>query len=156
MDDDFREIEPKRSYLKHEVPSWVESGGEHPAFFITICCRKRHVNQLALDEVWATMVEAVERRENDGTWFCPLLVAMPDHLHAVMRFEGISGMPTAIRGWKRWMASTRSIAWQRGFFDHRLRDRNAVIEKRNYILQNPVRAGLVKGIEDWKYVRDER
>ena len=77
---------------------------------------------------------------------------MPDHIHAIMRFEGEQRMPNVIRAWKRWTAQQEGIIWQRGFFDHRLRTEDSSTEKRDYILQNPVRAGLIADISDWKYV----
>jgi len=44
------------------------------------------------------------------------------------------------------------INWQRDFFDHRLRGDEGWREKSDYILQNPVRAGLIEKYEDWPYV----
>jgi hypothetical protein len=41
---------------------------------------------------------------------------------------------------------------QEGFFDHRIRSNESAEEKRQYILMNPVRAGLVARPEDWPYV----
>ena len=45
-----------------------------------------------------------------------------------------------------------AIVWQENFFDHRLRTDETLGGKADYILQNPVRAGLAKNIEDWPYV----
>ena len=145
---------PQRKYLKHAIPSSVFIGNEHPAFFITICCQRRGKNQLALDEVWSEMLEAIRNRQDRGVWICTLFVAMPDHVHAVMRFHGETRMDVAIRGWKRWITTQCGICWQRGFFDHRLRSPESAEQKREYILNNPVRAGLVDKPSDWKYVWD--
>ena len=41
--------------------------------------------------------------------------------------------------------------WQRGFFDHLLRSEESYEEKRDYVLNNPVRAGLVEKSKDWNY-----
>jgi putative transposase len=41
--------------------------------------------------------------------------------------------------------------WQPGFFDHILRSANSYSEKWDYVRNNPVRAGLVKCADDWKY-----
>ena len=38
------------------------------------------------------------------------------------------------------------------FFEHRLRKEESFREKADYILANPVRAGLVERAEDWPYV----
>jgi len=44
-----------------------------------------------------------------------------------------------------------SPIWQRGFFDHLLRNDESYGEKWNYVCQNPVRAGLVMNAADWPY-----
>lgn len=44
-----------------------------------------------------------------------------------------------------------TVIWQRGFFDHLLRNSESYSQKWNYVEQNPVRAGLVEKAEDWPY-----
>ncbi|PYK99253.1 MAG: hypothetical protein DME32_13050 [Verrucomicrobia bacterium] len=39
--------------------------------------------------------------------------------------------------------------WQPGFFDHVLRSDESYAEKWQYVLENPVRAGLVREMEEW-------
>ena len=41
--------------------------------------------------------------------------------------------------------------WQVGWFDHILRDHESLERHAAYTLANPVRAGLVRGWEDWPY-----
>jgi len=41
--------------------------------------------------------------------------------------------------------------WQRGFFDHLLRSEESYGQKWNYVRENPVRAGLVARVEDWRF-----
>jgi putative transposase len=78
---------------------------------------------------------------------------MPDHVHALISFPP-SGktMKQVIETWKEWTTKQLSIDWQRDFFEHRLRDEASWREKADYILQNPVRRGLVDRAEDWPYV----
>jgi putative transposase len=57
-----------------------------------------------------------------------------------------------LRDWKSWLAKTHKIEWQENFFDHRLRDDEQFNLKADYILHNPVRAGLVTKVEDWPYL----
>lgn len=45
----------------------------------------------------------------------------------------------------------RPTFWQRGFFDHLLRNSESYTEKWEYVRQNPVRAGLVRHPDDWPY-----
>jgi len=44
-----------------------------------------------------------------------------------------------------------SPIWQRGFFDHVLRNDESYGHKWNYVRENPVRAGLVTKADDWPY-----
>ena len=44
-----------------------------------------------------------------------------------------------------------SPIWQRGFFDHVLRNDESYEDKWNYVRENPVRAGLVTKADDWPY-----
>ena len=60
-------------------------------------------------------------------------------------------MEKAVKDWKRWVARSMGVVWQPGFFDHRLRGEESVREKADYILANPVRAGLVKNWQDWPH-----
>ena len=49
------------------------------------------------------------------------------------------------------MARTTSIKWQRNYFDHRVRKDESLVEKADYILNNPVRARLVTCAEEWPF-----
>ncbi|MGD9420009.1 MAG: transposase [Verrucomicrobiota bacterium JB025] len=130
---------------------WIDPTQE--AFFITINCVPRGTNQLAYNPIWKAILETIEFREQRGEWKWRLLLAMPDHLHGIVTFPNSFHMKTSVAAWKRWLAKTQPIHWQRDFFDHRLRDLDSAIEKANYIRLNPVRAGLVAQPEDWPYVR---
>ena len=45
----------------------------------------------------------------------------------------------------------RHALWQPGFFDHLLRGDESYAEKWEYVRGNPVRHGLVRCAEHWKY-----
>ncbi|MEI6108082.1 MAG: IS200/IS605 family transposase [Opitutae bacterium] len=77
---------------------------------------------------------------------------MPDHLHALLAVPNGESLPDVVRLWKGYQSKRLSINWQAGFFDHRLRSDESEEEKTNYILLNPVRAGLAAKAEDWSYV----
>jgi hypothetical protein len=53
---------------------------------------------------------------------------------------------------RRFTSNHAKINWQRDFFDHRLRGDEGWHQKSDYILQNPVRAGLIAKYEEWPYV----
>ena len=82
-------------------------------------------------------------------------VIMPDHIHLFVR--GPIGFN--LRQWGRMLkralgtsAPTQAGSfWQRGFFDHLLRNGESYAQKWEYVRMNPVRAGLVAAPEDWPY-----
>ena len=43
--------------------------------------------------------------------------------------------------------------WHHENFDHVIRSDEEYYRIKNYVLNNPVKAGLVKKYEDWKYYR---
>jgi len=77
---------------------------------------------------------------------------MPDHLHAIIAFPSVPGLKTTVTNWKKFVARKHGVAWQRDFFDHRLRNDQELQEKTSYILMNPVRKGLCERAEDWAWV----
>ena len=139
---------PKRKALPHDVPLWIQPDRE--TYFITINCQQRGVNQLALPEIAAPLFETVEFRQRNFTWWCQL---MPDHLHTLMSFPD-SGKSIQLRvsQWKEWTAKQFGLVWQRDFFEHRLRGDEGFVQKGTYILENPVRKGLVAEVRDWPFV----
>ena len=78
---------------------------------------------------------------------------MPDHCHLLVegRSEGSDVWRCAV-DFKRksgyWLVNNHSQAeWQKGFYDHILRQDEDLIRQVRYILGNPLRKGLV---EDWQ------
>jgi putative transposase len=135
----------------HTIPLWVDPA--QSVYFITICCAPRHVNQLCHKQLASFLFETVEYRCQQKTWFAHVFLLMPDHVHTLLSFPlSKTPMRKIISQWKAWATKQFGIHWQRDFFEHRLRDDENRIEKANYILANPVRAGLVKKPEDWEYV----
>ena len=53
--------------------------------------------------------------------------------------------------WKRYLARTHNIHFQRDFFDTRIRDSAHFAEKWNYICRNPVAKGLVATPCEWPH-----
>jgi putative transposase len=79
---------------------------------------------------------------------------MPDHLHMLIGVPGNAQLSSLIRDFKRITTRIANIAWQRNFFDHRLRRDESLDEKVAYIRENPVRAGLIAESEEWAYAMD--
>jgi putative transposase len=85
-------------------------------------------------------------------------VIMPDHLHLLMTLPGdvtIEQAMQLIKGGfsyrlKRDLGYQGEV-WQRGFSEVRIIDGQSFLQHRAYIVQNPVKAGLVERAEEWPY-----
>ncbi|MGE0684443.1 MAG: transposase [Candidatus Binatia bacterium] len=140
---------PQRKRLVHTPPPWAPEGS---TFFITINCTPRGRNQLVIPAIASLIEESLRIRIEKGYWWPRLTLLMSDHIHTLMVFSPDQEMVKVIKDWKRYLARHAGIHWQRDFFDHRIRNEASLQEKWSYILQNPVRAGLVTAAEHWPYV----
>jgi REP element-mobilizing transposase RayT len=142
---------PDRNSLPHDVPLWVDPHRE--IYFITINCRERGRNQLALPEISARLFETIRHRQEMYLWWPHIFLLMPDHVHGLVSFPP-SGKPlqAVVSQWKEWSAKEIGIGWQRDFFEHRLRHDESRRQKADYILENPVRKQLVAPQEAWPFV----
>lgn len=121
-----------------------------PLYFLTACTANRQP-LLANDRTQKSLTEFAERAVNRGVCV-GRYVLMPDHLHLFAAFGSSSvSVSEWMKALKRSLASQLGIAWQRGFFDHVLRSRESYAEKWRYVLENPVRAGLVNEAREWPY-----
>jgi REP element-mobilizing transposase RayT len=82
-------------------------------------------------------------------------VVMPDHLHWLLELRD-APLPGLIQALKS--RSARSVnatagrsgpVWQAGYFDRRIRSESDLLGQARYILENPVRRGLVERVEDY-------
>lgn len=84
-------------------------------------------------------------------------VILPDHLHLFVALPDTIKLGDWVGTLKRVLVrclkglGSRDPIWQRGFFDHVLRNRESYSEKWNYVRENLVRAGLVSQANDWPY-----
>ena len=140
-----------RKNLPHGIPSWVHQGARH---FITFNVANREENPLVAPGIAHALLRGIEDYEAQHRWFVWLAVVMPDHLHLIVTFNLEYGLANTVRAWKRYHAHTLGIDWQRDFFEHRLRDDDAFLEKCAYIRMNPVRKGLCATPEEWPYIHE--
>jgi putative transposase len=83
---------------------------------------------------------------------------MPDHLHVLA--EGVvdtSDFTEFVRLFKQqaafeWKRAAGGRLWQRGYYDHVLREEQDTTAVARYLLENPVRAGLVDSPEEYPFL----
>ncbi len=124
-----------------------------PVYFVTLCTHKRRT-VLANAAVHCAVLEYGQRGLERG-FALSRYVIMPDHIHLFVTGTHDFDLGIWLRGLKRVVAAAvtggRSGIWQRGFFDHLIRNSESYSEKWDYVHQNPVRAGLVPCADEWPY-----
>jgi len=124
-------------------------------FSITICTWGRR--PIFQNEAWARIIlDSLEtgplREQSQKYAFC----LMADHLHLLLAPKK-GNLIDLINGWKSFTANLlrknglSSPCWQRGFYDHALRKEEEVREAAEYIIFNPVRAGVAKDWTDYPF-----
>jgi putative transposase len=130
-------------------------------YFVTICaCRRKPWFADADQANWLTaqISPFFEPRHFAVIAYC----VMPDHLHLVL--EGTSpdaDLRETVRLWKlrtafAWRVRTESQLWQQGFHDRVLREDDDTGGVVRYVLENPVRAGLVGVVSDYPWLGSSR
>ena len=122
--------------------------------FLTVCTKAR--KPILTDNQTHTLL--LEAWRAAAAWLVGRYVIMPDHLHLFCAPTEHDSLPVAnwITFWKsyaarRWPRANDSPVWQRHFWDRQLGRSESYDEKWNYVMENPVRAGLVARSEDWSF-----
>ncbi|MFA5909773.1 MAG: transposase [Vicinamibacterales bacterium] len=131
------------------------------AYFITSCtldrCKAFTTNDFC-DECQLELLATSQRFGFSATAYC----FMPDHVHyLVSGTRADASLPDFVSMWKQrtgfaWHKRTGKRLWQKGYYEHMLRSDEAHLPIARYILENPVRAGLVRDIRDYPWLGSDR
>ncbi len=122
-------------------------------YYVTFCTRNREVPPSARDVVLASCLH-----DHEQLCWLDTAVVMPDHVHLIVMPSEDASLPQILRRIKsasayrinRILPRAGSL-WQRESFDRIVRGGENLDVKREYILDNPVRAGLVDRVEDYPW-----
>lgn len=85
-------------------------------------------------------------------------VVMPNHVHVLIEMQAGHAVADAVQSWKSFTAKAinrvlgrHGVLWQREYFDRYIRDERHLQAVMEYINNNPVKAGLVKTTDDWRF-----
>ena len=125
-------------------------------YFLTFCTDHRRRLFVTADAV-STVRTQIERAAAEESIALLAYCYMPDHVHFLA--EGKADDSDCLRFIARakqfsgfhYKARFNQRLWQRYGYEHTLRSDEAAISVARYILENPVRAGLVARIEDYSY-----
>ena len=86
----------------------------------------------------------------------PVYCFMPEHLHLIIKgMKESSDVRRVVSRFKQrtgyWFSKNSQAAWQRDFHDHIVRDDESLANHVWYIVNNPVRRGLVERWENYAY-----
>jgi len=128
------------------------------AVYITANIYKRLpllTNEHRINMIYESMAEVYPRYNFKINGF----VIMPDHLHLILvsQSNDLSDIMHDIKGniasemFKKEHFQSKDPILQRSFYDHVIRNEKDLIEKLNYIHSNPLRAGLVRDLSEYKH-----
>lgn len=136
---------------------------ERPIYFITSCVAGR-AKQLASPAAHAILRDELTGAPARHGWLVGRYVAMPDHCHFFCapggegKQKSLADFVGAIKRWtaRRFAAELGFTTpfWQQEFFDHLVRSSENYEAKWRYVVDNPVRAGLVANAEDWPFAAE--
>jgi len=88
-------------------------------------------------------------------YYLPAWCVMPNHVHAVLHPHKENSLSEILHSWKSFTAKEANKAlcrngefWQEEYYDHVIRDQDDFCHAVEYVLGNPVKAGL----KSWKWV----
>ena len=127
-------------------------------YFLTLCTRDR-VPYFRSHRIARWILESLQQVAAQQSYTLRAYCLMPDHLHVLVQGNSRSAnLLCFVKTFKHkttfhFRFKTGKTLWQMSFFDHILRTAEDLSETVEYILLNPVRAGLVQRPHDYPYSR---
>ena len=128
----------------------------------------RRLRWFAQPEIAAYYADALREACETEQFTLAAYCFMPDHVHVLVLSETETALIGLVHRFKQgtgWWLKRQSAAgglkasptdangalWQRSYYDHVLRRDEDIASVVRYILENPVRAGLVSSAEEYPY-----
>lgn len=131
-----------------------ESSASPVIVFVTVCTHQKK-RILAQHDIHGLLKMTWERASH---WIVGRYVIMPDHIHLFCSpaAKKSSDLAAWISFWKsqaarQWPRPDEHPIWQRSCWDTQLRRGESYQRKWEYVVQNPVRAGLCSRAEEWAF-----
>ena len=126
------------------------------ANFLKLCTHQRRPT-FASAEVAMSVLTQFRESARSFAFEVPAYCFMPDHAHLLcIALSDASELLAFVadakqRSAHRFSKSIGGRLWQKGFYDHVLRDDDRMLAVVRYIVANPVRAGLANGIGEFPF-----
>lgn len=140
------------------MPRLTEVDYSNQVVYITTNTNKR-ISVLTGEPRINLLYESLERAHCKYRFKVNGYVIMPDHVHLILvsKNNDLSEILHDIKGYfahyifKMGLYQSPGPLWQRGFYDHIIRNEEDLVEKLNYIHANPLRAGLTGEIAGYRH-----
>jgi putative transposase len=144
---------PKKPRLKN-----FEYSGPN-IYFVTLRTAKNKevfTTELSVSETHAILKTCTNKHAFGIIAYC----YMPDHLHVLIEGKQESNLKKFMKEFKQRTSYLHKMKegtylWQQSYYDHILRNTESFIRVGRYIVNNPVRAKLVKDFQDYPYIGSE-
>jgi putative transposase len=141
-------VNTKPGYEALRRHRWSAPGAE---YFVTFKA-KRPESRLASDTILASLVQHREKQRAEGRWNVRTWVVMPDHIHVLFSSGANTALSDCMRSFKGPLTPflrKHAIAWQDGYFEHRMRSDEDRLPVFLYVFLNPYREKLLARSEVW-------
>jgi len=131
---------------------YQQTGNLH---FLTFSCYRRHP-LLKSPSHRDLFLQALERMRKLYRFYVCGYVVMPEHVHLLVSEPEQKLLATAIQAVKQSVSrrarkKAGEAFWQVRYHDFNVRTEAKLIEKLDYMHNNPVKRGLVSSAEEWKW-----
>lgn len=126
-------------------------------YLVTSCCEK---HRQVFQEFTAARIVVDEIKRCATERLCDNLtyVVMPDHVHWLLQVSQggeLSNIVGLMKGRSarrvNQLGTIKAKLWQGGFHDHAVRREEDLENLSNYVVHNPLRAGLVSSVDDYPH-----
>jgi len=142
---------------------------ENYSYYITVVTQNRR--PILIDNI-ELLRDSFRRSKKRYDYVINAIVILPDHIHmiitpknpkdyskiiALIKRSFTYGLDMKTKEESKFNLSASSYrrnlsgVWQKRFYEHTIRDEKDYSKILDYIYINPIKHGLVKNIEDWKY-----
>lgn len=138
----------------HRLPKESYKGEISTIF--TLCIKNR-ISLFTEPDIVNAFIDILKGIILKGDYIIPVYCFMPDHQHLIIRGAGADcDIRQAVISYKQktgfWMRINKINArWQKDFYDHIIRKHEELPVQVRYILDNPVRNGIVSYWQDYPF-----
>lgn len=135
---------------RHRLPPEYYTGEKAVAFTLCIKDNQHIFNNI---RIFHTFEQILINELDCNSCVALVYLFMPDHVHIILQGKNeCSSVLNAIKMFKQktgyWLSKNKlKVKWQKDYYDHILRNDKDFENQVYYVLNNPVRAGLV---DEWK------